>query len=1255
MNRHKHIIAVVAALSVIAALATAQIEIPIGSEIGPEHIFGSGWWFIDTTHNEFSQHSFFYPDMAECGIDYNMARFTPTIGNFNMRDIYDASDLRVMLNPANPWHWKSEHLLKTDTSRIWWEDFFPGGPGNAARNMPFPNDANDEGFQYWETRINPRNTGGYIIGVNGAGNNELANNWVSIKKYRAFNVGNAQGDTYYIRFLMKRLNSMTDPTDTLLTLHTAKWVSEDSVNTVGTYYKLCNEIPTDWGWVEFYCSQIIIGNAALFALQWHGKQDSGDVKIRAISFQSNINRLLFPNPDNPDSAGGGIWNAFMDGFGVGVNDMGERVMGFMAKEPWKYSWHSCNVIRDSLENRFAGNYLYSAMEPAGESETDIFEFLNSANVDNLILDGYPINAGVDGGTWCWHWENSYDGNDSNGIIGISIQEAWDDWIECDHGIRIGAETAQDLGKDLWAGIQSSGALENMRYNADSSLMIANSSWYTEPTPRMVKCNAFLAMTFAPKGFFYSYYGPAYHHLHYDNWENSKFFAHPIPEHPTRWQSMNGAIASGLVSLYYDQDSSCTNDDEVIRASSLLGGQESGWLIPNEKWEAAREFNDYVRSVESFYSRCDYNQSVCAADVNLQVGRITIDSTYTFAGVADDSAETYLQVGLLFSPIMICTIAEPQTFMLVNRRCADDETRIVRFKVSYNLANYLHAIREVASGEVLAVGFGNSLSVVDTLEPGVGKLYFTSTNLQVNNDIPADTKWAGLAIVSGAVKVLAGVRLEILPGTLVLFEGEASLTVNGQLVAKGKADSLITFTKLNSESTGLVTLKGYSSDSLSFCKFTHLDKGLKISKYGSSYMNHIDDCEFSYNTDEGLYVSGGKVSVDNSEFHDNGGDGIYLYNCTANLDSTTVTRNQKNGIYCYSVNTSSTISHSVFQINGKGNDSAPDGNMRIYNCSPTLHHNVVNSSAEYGIYGVNGAYPVMYQGTSNAANTITGNASHETYWDYSWPLLDEGHNNFSTEDDTVIYITASTPLSYFYAEHNYWGGGNPHTGTGSKTYYGPAYFDWDPCDYVEQSSVPGGEDIGSNMKGGGTGGFGTIADAEEDARDLLKDAIDDESENPARSMDAYRRVITCFGNSSAAPIAVERLLWMVRNHFEDNRRLDELNGLNILYRSLADTSQSRALVWKARRAALPRALLLDPAYPNPFNSWVSVQYEVPERGEVSLKIFDLSGREVTILHEGNIEAGVHSVTWDASSMTAGVYICRLRDDCSEHSTKIVLVK
>ncbi len=57
----------------------------------------------------------------------------------------------------------------------------------------------------------------------------------------------------------------------------------------------------------------------------------------------------------------------------------------------------------------------------------------------------------------------------------------------------------------------------------------------------------------------------------------------------------------------------------------------------------------------------------------------------------------------------------------------------------------------------------------------------------------------------------------------------------------------------------------------------------------------------------------------------------------------------------------------------------------------------------------------------------------------------------------------------------------------------------------------------------------------------------------------------------------------------------------------------------------------------------------------LLIYDLSGREVAVLHKGDIEAGVHSATWNASLMAAGVYICNLSGPAHTSSTKIILVK
>lgn len=79
------------------------------------------------------------------------------------------------------------------------------------------------------------------------------------------------------------------------------------------------------------------------------------------------------------------------------------------------------------------------------------------------------------------------------------------------------------------------------------------------------------------------------------------------------------------------------------------------------------------------------------------------------------------------------------------------------------------------------------------------------------------------------------------------------------------------------------------------------------------------------------------------------------------------------------------------------------------------------------------------------------------------------------------------------------------------------------------------------------------------------------------------------------------------------------------------------------------------YPNPFNSNAVIRYEVPDRCEVSLAVYDLSGREVALLQKGIIEAGLHSTIWDASAAAAGVYVLRLKSGTETSSTKIVLVK
>jgi hypothetical protein len=79
------------------------------------------------------------------------------------------------------------------------------------------------------------------------------------------------------------------------------------------------------------------------------------------------------------------------------------------------------------------------------------------------------------------------------------------------------------------------------------------------------------------------------------------------------------------------------------------------------------------------------------------------------------------------------------------------------------------------------------------------------------------------------------------------------------------------------------------------------------------------------------------------------------------------------------------------------------------------------------------------------------------------------------------------------------------------------------------------------------------------------------------------------------------------------------------------------------------------YPNPFNPSTSIKFSVPATGLVSLKVFDITGKEVTTLVDGNIEQGEHEVIFNASHLASGVYFYKLISDSFTEVKKMILVK
>jgi hypothetical protein len=74
--------------------------------------------------------------------------------------------------------------------------------------------------------------------------------------------------------------------------------------------------------------------------------------------------------------------------------------------------------------------------------------------------------------------------------------------------------------------------------------------------------------------------------------------------------------------------------------------------------------------------------------------------------------------------------------------------------------------------------------------------------------------------------------------------------------------------------------------------------------------------------------------------------------------------------------------------------------------------------------------------------------------------------------------------------------------------------------------------------------------------------------------------------------------------------------------------------------LPNGFLPDQNYPNPFNRSTTVKFGLPKMSQVSLTVYDMLGREVSVLVNERREAGVHEVKFDASGFSSGVYFYRL---------------
>jgi hypothetical protein len=79
------------------------------------------------------------------------------------------------------------------------------------------------------------------------------------------------------------------------------------------------------------------------------------------------------------------------------------------------------------------------------------------------------------------------------------------------------------------------------------------------------------------------------------------------------------------------------------------------------------------------------------------------------------------------------------------------------------------------------------------------------------------------------------------------------------------------------------------------------------------------------------------------------------------------------------------------------------------------------------------------------------------------------------------------------------------------------------------------------------------------------------------------------------------------------------------------------------------------YPNPFNPATHVRFEIPDLRFVSLKVYNVLGREIATLVNQELKPGTYEVEWDAANFPTGVYFCKLTIEDFIETKKMILNK
>ena len=565
---------------------------------------------------------------------------------------------------------------------------------------------------------------------------------------------------------------------------------------------------------------------------------------------------------------------------------------------------------------------------------------------------------------------------------------------------------------------------------------------------------------------------------------------------------------------------------------------------------------------------------------------------------------------------------------------------------------------------------------------------------VGGVISSDAVWTidgSPYIALDTVAVNAGVKLSIQPGVTVKFDRRMILQIKGTLVARGTADSMITFTSnqgsplpgdwgsiqfTNTSTSAAFDSSGsYTSGCiLEYCTIELSSSGL-LYNAASPYVNQstiqrtagnaitivqhgtiasiiIRNSTIQNNRNVGIFSSaGGKILIENNKILSNE-TGIFQSSAASTMivRKNIVYYNYGSGMSSLNAN-HDTVSMNVFAVNGQALTFESTGTYFVSGNNFTANFGVDRSALFFDLI-LGPSLSATF--VKNLLQTNTGTATvllNDTSGLSSGLHFQMANCNFV--DNTAPYELNNTTFQNQVAQNNWWGTDSDTvvqsriydhsdslTGSYGTVNYSPYLTSMDTSAPIASPSNVAKSGVSAGVK------------------------ISWSPVAPVADLAGYK---VYYGSPTGISFSHVVDVGNVTNHTLSGLTTGDTIAVTA-YDALADGIDDQlegheswfrqaSLVSSVNdyHALLPKAFSLDQNFPNPFNPSTSISFSIPTRTHIRLQVINLLGQVIATLSDEDKQPGTYSVTWGAATEPSGIYFYRMTAGNFVQTKKAILLK